>query len=226
MSASSFIASLVGSLAWPAVIIAILVIFRRQLGTMLERLARVRLGAGASGSESDPDWNQTESVIRQSLASGRPGGPSGGAAAGGMPGPGAASGGRGSGPSGTGAAGGPGVPAGGRTAGAGMARSPQTLVEDRWRALADELRGVVRPSGSVSAEQLASADFDQLMEAALRAGLLDAATVRSLDGLRHLRNLARTSPGLSPRQAQEFAVMADAVSYSMRRDSGSVWPVS
>jgi hypothetical protein len=223
VSASSFIASLVGSLAWPAVIIAILVIFHRQFGTMLERLARVRLGAGAGGSEADLDWNQTESVIRQSLASARPGGLAGsGAAAGGTgSGPGAGSGVRGSGSPGAGAAGGRGAPGA-----AGVAKSPQALVEDRWRALADELRGVVRPSGSVSADQLASADFDQLMETALRAGLLDAATVRSLDGLRHLRNLALASPGLSPRQAQEFAVMADAVSYSMRRDSGSVWPVS
>jgi hypothetical protein len=225
VSASSFIASLVGSLAWPAVIIAILVIFHRQFGTMLERLARVRLGAGAAGSEADLDWNHTESVIRQSLAAARPGGPAGsGAAAGGAgSGRGAGSGGRGSGSPGPGAPGGSSAPGSG---GAGVARSPQALVEDRWHALADELRGVVRPSGSVSAEQLASADFDQLMEAALRAGLLDAATVRSLDGLRHLRNLALTSPGLAPRQAQEFAVMADAVSYSMRRESGSVWPVS
>jgi len=197
VSASSFIASLVGSLAWPAVIIVILVIFHRQFGTMLERLARVRLGGG--GTEADLDWNQTESVIRQSLASAPPAAPSRGGA------PGAA-------PGGAGAAG-------------GVARSPQALVEDRWRALADQLRNVARPAGSVSEAQLAGADFDELMDVALRAGLLDAATVRSLDGLRHLRNLARTSPALTPRQAQEFAVMADAVSYGMHRDSGSVWPV-
>jgi hypothetical protein len=80
--------------------------------------------------------------------------------------------------------------------------------------------------GSLSEAQLAAADFDQLMEAALRAGLLDAATVRSLDGLRHLRNLARANPSLTQRQAQEFAVLADAVSYGMRRDSGSVWPAA
>lgn len=199
MSASSFIASLVGSLAWPAVIIVILVIFHRQFGTMLERLARVRLGGG--GTEADLDWNQTESVIRQSLASAPPAAPSrGGAAPGAAPGAAGASG--------------------------GVARSPQALVEDRWRALADQLRNVARPAGSVSEAQLAGADFDQLMDVALRAGLLDAGTVRSLDGLRHLRNLARTSPALTPRQAQEFAVMADAVSYGMQRDSGSVWPVA
>jgi hypothetical protein len=219
VSASSFIASLVGSLAWPAVIIAILVIFHRQFGTMLERLARVRIGAG--GVEADLDWNQTESVVRQSLASaGRkavapPGTPSpgGSANAGGSAGGGSA-GGAAAGRASSGA--GPG----------GVDRAPQALVEDRWQALSDELRGVVRPSGSVSEAQLAGADFDQLMEAALRAGLFDAATVRSLDGLRHLRNLARTSTSLTPRQAQEFAVMADAVSHGMQRDSGSVWPVA
>ena len=44
MTAASFIASLVSSLAWPAVIVVILVIFHRQFGTMLDRLARVRIG--------------------------------------------------------------------------------------------------------------------------------------------------------------------------------------
>jgi hypothetical protein len=215
VSASSFIASLVGSLAWPAVIIAILVIFHRQFGTMLERLARVRIGAG--GVEADLDWNQTESVVRQSLAS------AGRKAVGQAPGGSAKAGGSAGGPSAGGASSGRASSPG---AAGGVDRSPQKLVEDRWQALSDELRGVVRPSGSVSEAQLAGADFDQLMEAALRAGLLDAATVRSLDGLRHLRNLARASTSLTPRQAQEFAVMADAVSYSMQRDSGSVWPVA
>jgi hypothetical protein len=215
VSAGSFVASLVSSLAWPAVVVAILVIFHRQFATMLERLARVRIGAG--GAEADLDWNQTEAVVRQSLAAGRrplderatPGSPV--SSAGGLPRPGASSR-----PGGT-----PGA-----AAGTDVERPPQVLVEDRWQALSDEVRGVIRPGGSLSESQLAHADFDQLMDAALRAGLLDAATVRSLDGLRHLRNLARTSSGLTQRQAEEFAVMADAVSYGMRRDSGSVWPAA
>jgi hypothetical protein len=193
MSASRFIADLVSSLAWPAVIVVIVVIFHRQFATMLERLAHLRIGAG--GSEPDQDWNQTEAVIRQSLAvAGREAGRSIAA----PPGAGAAS----------------------------PDRAPQALVEDTWQALAGELRGVLRPGGSLSADQLAQADFDQLMEAALRAGLLDAATVRSLDGLRHLRNLARTNTKLTHRQAQEFALMADALSYGLRRESGTVWPAS
>jgi hypothetical protein len=57
----------------------------------------------------------------------------------------------------------------------------------------------------------------ELLDAALRAGLLDSVTVRSLDGLARLRTLARTSPGLTARQAEEFGVLADAVSYTMRR---------
>jgi hypothetical protein len=184
VSASSFVASLVSSLAWPAVVVAILVIFHGQFGTMLERLARVRIGA--AGADADGDWNQTETVIRQSLS-------------GAWPGP---------------------------AAGSEVERPPQGLVEDRWQALSDEVRGIIRPGGSLSEAQLAHADFDQLMEAALRAGLLDAATVRALDGLRHLRNLARANSGLTPRQAQEFAVLADAVSYSMRLGRGSVWPAA
>ena len=70
--------------------------------------------------------------------------------------------------------------------------------------------------------------FEQLMDTALRAGRLDSATVRSLDGLAHLRNLARSSTGLTEQQAQEFGVLADAVSYTMRRggqaDSGPAAP--
>jgi hypothetical protein len=195
VSAASFIASLVSSLAWPGVVVAILVIFRRQFGTMLERLSRVRIGAGGDG---DPDWNQTEAAVRQSLGLARP-------------------------PLPAGPAGSPGARSGSQP---GASRPPQALVEDRWQALTAELRDVVLRSGSVSDEQLSGAGFDQLMEIALRAGLLDSATVRSLDGLRHLRNLARTA-SLSERQAQEFAVMADAVSYGMRRQARTAaWPAS
>ena len=64
------------------------------------------------------------------------------------------------------------------------------------------------------------------MEAALRAGKLDAATVRSLDGLRHLRNMARGNTSLTQRQAEEFTVLADAVGFSINRESASVWPAS
>jgi hypothetical protein len=67
MSASQFIASLVSSLAWPAVVVTILVIFRRQFGTMLERLSRLKLGAG--GPEAGSDWERTEDTVRQSLSS-------------------------------------------------------------------------------------------------------------------------------------------------------------
>jgi hypothetical protein len=217
VSAGSFVASLVSSLAWPAVVVTILVIFHKQFGTMLERLARVRIGAG--GVEADVDWDQTEAVVRQSLVAARrqvgepitAGSPA--SPAGGLPRPGAPR------PSAQ-------LRPGAGPAGRDVERPPQALVEDRWQSLSDELRGVIRPGGSLGEGQLAAADFDQLMDAALRAGLLDAVTVRSLDGLRHLRNLARANPGLTQRQAQEFAVLADAVSYSMRRDSGSVWPAA
>jgi hypothetical protein len=192
VSAGSFIASLVGSLAWPAVIVAILIIFHKQFGTMLERLARLRLGTGAG--DGDPDWTHAEGAVRQALTSRTAADRPPDAAAPGSP---------------------PARPA---------VRTSQQLIEDRWQAVAGQLRGLIRPSGSLSEEQLGGTGFEQLMDIALRAGLLDAATVRSLDGLAHLRNLARTSAGLTARQAQEFAVLADAVSYGMQRDSGSVWP--
>jgi hypothetical protein len=193
VTAASFIASLVSSLAWPAVIVAILVIFHRQFGTMLDRLARVRLGQGGAagaGGEADQDWSRAEAAVRQSLTTARPPGPAL---------PGAASAGRSGGP-----------------AGQDAAARQQALVEDRWQALTGELRGVLARADPTGAKW-AGSGFEQLLDAALRAGLLDTVTVRSLDGLARLRTLARTSPGLTARQAEEFGVLADAVSYAMGR---------
>jgi hypothetical protein len=56
--------------------------------------------------------------------------------------------------------------------------------------------------------------------------------VRALDGVAHLRNLARASAGLTQQQAQEFGVLADAVSYTLRRPGPAgtgqpaAWPAS
>jgi len=69
MSASQFIASLVSSLAWPAVVVTILVVFRRQFGTMLERMSRFKLGPG--GQDAESDWERTEDTVRQSLSAAR-----------------------------------------------------------------------------------------------------------------------------------------------------------
>jgi hypothetical protein len=212
VTAASFIASLVSSLAWPAVIVAILVIFHRQFGTMLDRLARVRIGAGSGGAAADPDWSAAEAAVRQSLAAARPpvaAGPGGRAADSRVPGGRDGPGRDGSGRDGSRRDGGAGSP--------GDAAARQALVEDRWQALAGELRDLIARSGAAGAPQLAGAGFEQLMDTALRAGRLDSATVRSLDGLAHLRNLARSSTGLTEQQAQEFGVLADAVSYTMRR---------
>jgi hypothetical protein len=236
VTAASFIASLVSSLAWPAVIVAILVIFHRQFGTMLDRLARVRLGAG--GGEADGEWSQAEAAVRQSLAATRSPGT---ALPGGPPGP-ASSGQRGSGQRGSGRRGSgrdrPGPDRAGGHDGSGGPSGPDTaarqaLIEDRWQALSGELRDVIARADPAGAGR-AGTGFDQLLDTALRAGLLDSATVRSLDGLARLRTLARTSAGLTERQAQEFGVLADAVSYSMRRSvpagggpvQDAAWPAS
>jgi hypothetical protein len=192
MSATSFVASLVSSLAWPAVAVAILVIFKRQFGTMLERLSRMRLGGG--GQSADSDWQRTQETVRQSLSSGQR------------------------------------VPAlarghsqgAGGGAGSRSAAGPLALIDDRWAALEAELRNVVRPAATVTEFDLAGANFDALLDIALRSGLLDAAAVRSLDGLRHLRNLARADDHLTAASAEDFAVLADALCYGMRSGSSSV----
>lgn len=232
MTAASFIASLVSSLAWPAVIVAILVIFHRQFGTMLDRLARVRLGA--SGTEADGDWSQAEAAVRQSLAAARS---SGAALPGGPPGqPGSGPSGSGSGSGGSRSGRGAGRDDGGSGPSGRDTTARQGLIEDRWQALTAELREVIARSDPAGAGQ-AGAGFDQLLDTALRAGLLDSATVRSLDGLARLRTIARTSAGLTEKQAQEFGVLADALSYTMRRSGPArpdpaapsgprVWPAS
>jgi hypothetical protein len=239
VTAASFIASLVSSLAWPAVIVAILVIFHRQFGTMLDRLARVRIGAGAGAAAADPDWSAAEAAVRQSLAAARPpiaagpgGRPADSRGPGGTDSPGRDAPGR-DGPGRTGPRrdgpgrdgpgrdrpGARGSDAGGGSGSPRDAAARQALVEDRWQALAGELRDLIARSGAAGGPQLAGAGFEQLMDIALRAGRLDSATVRALDGLAHLRNLARSSTGLTEQQAQEFGVLADAVSYTMRRGS-------
>jgi hypothetical protein len=232
VTAASFIASLVSSLAWPAVIVAILVIFHRQFGTMLDRLARVRLGA--SGTEADGDWSQAEAAVRQSLAAARS---SGAALPGGPPGqPGSGPSGSGSGSGGSRSGRGAGRDDGGSGPSGRDTTARQGLIEDRWQALTAELREVIARSDPAGAGQ-AGAGFDQLLDTALRAGLLDSATVRSLDGLARLRTIARTSAGLTEKQAQEFGVLADALSYTMRRSGPArpdpaapsgprVWPAS
>ncbi|HEX5291490.1 MAG TPA: hypothetical protein VFX25_21700 [Streptosporangiaceae bacterium] len=238
MTAASFIASLVSSLAWPAVIVAILVIFHRQFGTMLDRLARVRLGSG--GTEADGDWSQAEAAVRQSLAAARSSGtalPGGAVGQPGQPGSGrsgsgpAASGpdnSAGSGPDNSGQSGssrGAGRDDGGSGPSGRDAAARQALIEDRWQALSGELRAVIARSDPAAAGP-AGASFDQLLDRALRAGLLDSATVRSLDGLARLRTIARTSTGLTEKQAQEFGVLADALSYTMRRSGPPPGPVA
>ncbi len=197
MSASQFIASLVSSLAWPAVVVTILVVFRRQFGTMLERLSRFKLGPG--GQDAESDWDRTEDTVRQSLSAAQ----------------------RALAPGRTPGAGPPG-PASGRlrTPTAATGDGLLSLVDDRWTALEGELRNVIRQSGSLMESALSGVNFDGLLDTALRSGLLNAATVRSLDGIRHLRNLARADGHLTPRRAEEFAVLADAVSYNMRAQGG------
>ena len=70
-------------------------------------------------------------------------------------------------------------------------------------------------------QDLATYDFPATLDNALRSGLLNAATVRSIEGLRHMRNLAASGDRLDPSRAQEFAVMVDAVLYAMRNQSDS-----
>jgi hypothetical protein len=191
MSATSFVASLVSSLAWPAVVIAILVIFKRQFATMLERLSRLRRGSG--GQSADSDWQRTQETVRQSLTAAQR-----------VP---ALARGHSPGADGTGS----------HSAGSG----PLALIDDRWAALEAELRDVIRPATAVPDFDLAGANFDALLDIALRSGLLDAAAVRSLDGLRHLRNLARADDHLTAASAEDFAVMADALCYGMRSGPSS-----
>jgi hypothetical protein len=220
VTAASFIASLVSSLAWPAVIVAILVIFHRQFGTMLDRLARVRLGAG--GAEADGDWSQAEAAVRQSLAVSRPPGTalpgrdSSGQNSSGQNSSGQNSSGQNSSGQNSSGQNSSGRDAGGSGPSGRDTAARQALIEHRWQALSGELRAVIARSDPAGAER-AGTGFDQLLDTALRAGLLDSATVRSLDGLARLRTLARTSTGLTQRQAQEFGVLADAVSYAMRQ---------
>jgi hypothetical protein len=151
--------------------------------------APVNGATAGAGGEADPAWSQAEAAVRQSLAAAARPWPR--CPPGGQPGPEAAR------PEPT--------------------AHQEALVEERWQALGNELPEVITRSGAAGTSQLAGAGFEQLMDTALRAGRLGSATVRALDGLAHLRNLARASAGLTQQQAQEFGVLADAVSYTLWR---------
>jgi hypothetical protein len=188
---------LVGSLAWPAVVIIAVVVFRKELLKLLERpMSRLKVGP------VEANWQEVESFVKQNLA-GKQGRV---------------------------------VPLSGRTdwefnaeaklssvpAVNGQANdslselTPRAIVEGRWTVLEEELRAIVRRAGIVPDDYVERADFDQLLDAALTSGVINAATLRSLDGLRHMRNLALSRGHPTPEQAEDFAVLAGATLYAMQ----------
>jgi hypothetical protein len=69
MDWKSFIASLVSSLAWPLVIIALLVILRKQITGLAERLEEINIpGAGKASFERkiEKTRQQTEEIVLES----------------------------------------------------------------------------------------------------------------------------------------------------------------
>lgn len=188
MNTRAFIASLVSSVVWPTFVLVVLVLFRHEVVKLLERpLSRLKVGP------VEADWEKTESVVKENLSVGQTH-------------PVALS---------TGAELTPAVEEVSRKTGRSL-EGPQTLVEERWQVVEEALRSIVADRVEIPVDKLVEDDFPTLLNRALRSGLLNAQTVRSIDGLSHMRNLAMTGDHLDSRRAQEFAVMADAVIYAMR----------
>lgn len=188
MNTRAFVASLVGSIVWPTVVVIVLLIFRREVVALLERpLSRLKVGP------VEADWEKAESVVKENLSIHQAYRVPLTTGVGVTP---------------------PAEAAFGETE-SRVLEEPQALVAERWHAVEKALRDMISDHAEVPIGANAPVEFPMLLDSALRLGLLNATTVRSLDGLRHMRNLAIAGDHLDSRRAQEFAVMADAVIYAM-----------
>lgn len=180
MSTTEFISSLVESLAWPAALVMVLLLFRSQLTTLLSTgVRRVRAGP------FEVEWDRQLSIVEVELDQ-------------------------------------PGMAL--RSSGHGTLREELTTV-----AAAAPTAAVMEASARIERalhEKLISAGFDAgelrtgatgLARLAEREGLTTPETLRAIEGLSVLRNLAAHGHGhnVTTERALEFLTLAEAVLYAL-----------
>jgi hypothetical protein len=90
-------------------------------------------------------------------------------------------------------------------------------VVEGFKEVESELRQILRQIPEVDPAEVDEAPTDDLLRLATEKRALPASTLSSIDGLRQLRNLAvHRSGSLDATQTQDFAVLTDAVMYTMR----------
>ncbi len=102
--------------------------------------------------------------------------------------------------------------------------SPKVMVEGRWREIEEALRTTVRRADLFPPEHIGQMDFDDLLSVAVNSRLINAATLRSIEGLWHMRNLARSRGGdLTEQQAEDFSILVGATLYAMQGPLNDDW---
>lgn len=184
MSGFELLAALVGSLAWPLVVLVVAILFRRQLAALLARpFAHLKAGP------LEIKWDREITEVKAELESPPP------------------------------PAGRPGHEGPAESDLTDLARTDPTAavmkafirVEKQLRAL---LAGAGIEAGRVHAKALA--------RQALEAKLIKPETMRAVEGLTVLRNLAAhgQAEDLSEGRALEYLTVADAVSYALTQNGG------
>lgn len=188
-----FIASLIGSLAWPTAVLLLAWMFRSSLGRLLSGDIK-RWKAGPAGVEVEY-WEQAIAEARQELAQDRALIPSEVAAA----------------------------EKGHREFRDEMtelaAISPRSAVMESFRRVELQLRSMLELAG---VEQARPTGARMMAEIALQRGLITAATVDAIRGMSTLRNLAahgHDDSEIDQVRALEFIDLAEAVLFGLEHPS-------
>lgn len=185
-----FIASLIGSLAWPAAVLVLAWMFRSSLGRLLSGDIK-RWKAGPAGVEVEY-WEKAIAEARQELAQDRASTPAEVAAESG--------------------------PRDFRDEMTELAAiSPRSAVMESFRRVELQLRSMLE---LVGVEQVRPTGARMMAEIALQRGLITAATVDAIRGMSTLRNLAahgHDDSEIDQVRALEFIDLAEAVLFALEQ---------
>ncbi len=190
MNGLQFVASLIGSLAWPALVLALVLVFRASLRNLLAGDGLVkRWKAGPSGLEVE--FKEIIPEIRQDVQKDKVASRESAAR----------------------------VPNGFREEMLELARiSPRAGILEAFSRVEAQLHRLLTEA-AVSVNEFANASARTLAAEAAKKGLISDGSFTAIAGLSVLRNLAahsREADSLSLERATEFIDLADAVLYTIR----------
>ena len=193
MNGLQFVASLIGSLAWPALVLVLVLVFRASLSTLLAGDVK-RWKAGPAGLEVE--FQEIIPGIREEVQKGRLQKERQGSHY----------------PEAE-------LPRGFRAEMLELARvSPRAAILESFARVEARLHKLLTDAG-VSVNEFAGASGRSLADVAAKKGLITEGSLMAIAGLSVLRNLsahAREADSLSLERATEFIDLADAVLYTIR----------